>query len=121
MAATVGVHNMLQRMGLSLEAATEVTNVNWQNLSVLEDSYNLKTKMLKPYAVPSDGLETGGVNADRTLNQGKQVLAMAEANLKKMTYQIHHTIRVSCPVLWTDILIVRVRGKPAHAKMEVSH
>ena len=107
MAAAGGVHNMLQRMGLSLEAATEVTNVNGQNLSILEDSYNLKTKTLKPYAVPSDGLETGGVNADRTLNQGKQVSAMAEANLKRMTYQIRHTIRVSRPVLWTDILIVR--------------
>ena len=108
MAAAGGVHNMLQRMGLSLEAATEVTNVNGQNLSILEDSYNLKTKMLKPYAAPSNSLETGGVNTDRPLNQGKQVLAMAEANLKQMTYQICHTIQVSCPVLWTDILIVRV-------------
>ena len=37
MAVATGVCNMLQRMGLSLEAATEVTSVDEQNLSVLED------------------------------------------------------------------------------------
>jgi hypothetical protein len=37
MAAAVGIHNMLQRMGLSLEAATKVTNINGQNRSLLED------------------------------------------------------------------------------------
>ena len=41
--------------------------------------------------------------------------------MAEVIFQIRHTIRVSCPVLWTDILIVRVRGKPVHATMEVSH
>ena len=43
--------------------------------------------------------------------------AMAEANLKRMTYQIRHTIRVSRPFLWTDISLVSVRGLSAQAEM----
>jgi hypothetical protein len=35
---------MLQRMGLSLEAATKVVNVNRQNLSVMEDFLQLEDK-----------------------------------------------------------------------------
>ncbi len=38
---------MLQRMGLSLEAATEVTSVD----GTLNITCNSKTKMSKPYAV----------------------------------------------------------------------
>jgi hypothetical protein len=42
MAAAISVHNMLQRMGLSLEAATEVVNVNGQNFSILDDFLQLE-------------------------------------------------------------------------------
>ena len=44
MAAAISVRNMLQRMGLSVEAATEVVNVNGQNLSVLDDFLQLEDK-----------------------------------------------------------------------------
>jgi len=44
-------------MDLSLEAATEVTNVDEQNLSILEISSNSKTKTLNPYAGSSSSLE----------------------------------------------------------------
>jgi hypothetical protein len=44
MAAAISIHNMLQGIGLSLKAATEVTNINGQNLSILEDFLQLKNK-----------------------------------------------------------------------------
>jgi hypothetical protein len=50
-----------------------------------------------------------------------QVLAMTEANLKRMTYQIHHTIRVSRPVVWVDITLVSICNLSAQAEMEVTH
>ena len=50
-----------------------------------------------------------------------QVLAMAEANLKHMTYQMRHSIQVSRQVVWADISLVSVHGLLAQAKMEASH
>ncbi len=44
MAAAISIHNMLQRMGLIVEAATEVVNVNGQNLSVLDEFLQLEDK-----------------------------------------------------------------------------
>ncbi len=44
MAHAISIRNMLQRMGLSIEAATEVVNVNGPNLSVLEDFLQLEDK-----------------------------------------------------------------------------
>ena len=78
MAAAISVHNMLQRMGLSLEAATEVVNVNGQNLSVLEDFLQLEDKDVETLCRVIR--RPGGVNAAGNQNQGMQVLAMAEAN-----------------------------------------
>ena len=57
MVAAISIRNMLQGIGLSLKAATEVTNINGQNLSILEDFLQLENKMLKPYDVSSDGPE----------------------------------------------------------------
>jgi hypothetical protein len=37
MAAAIAVHNMLQQMSLSFEAATKVSAVNRQNLSVKDN------------------------------------------------------------------------------------
>jgi hypothetical protein len=84
-------------MGLSLEAATEVTNINGQNLSVLEDFLQLKDKDVETLCRVI--CQPGGANAAGNQNQGMQVLAMAESNLKHMTYQIRHTIRVSRQVV----------------------
>ena len=50
-----------------------------------------------------------------------QVLAMAEANLKHMTYQIHQTVHVSHLVVWVNITLVSMRNLLAQAEMEVSH
>ena len=119
MAVAIGVRNMLQRMGLSLEAATEVTNVEWQNLSILEDFLQLKDKDVETLCRVIR--RPGGVNAAGNQNQGLQVSAMAEANLKCMTYQIRHTVRVSRPVVWADVSLVSVRGLSAQAEMEASH
>ena len=106
---------MLQRLGLSVEAYTKVVNVNRQNLSVLEDFLQLEDKDVETLCRVIR--RPGGVNAAGNQNQGKQVSAMAEANLKRMTYQIRHTIRVSRPFLWTDISLVSVRGLSAQAEM----
>ncbi len=66
MAAAISIHNMLQRMGLSLEAATEVVHVNGQNLSVQLEDKDVET-MCRVIRWP------GGVNAARNQNQGMQV------------------------------------------------
>ncbi len=63
----------------------------------------------------------GGVNAAGALNQGMQVSAMAEANLKRMCYELRHHTRVSRPVVWADITLLSVRALSAQAEMEASH
>jgi hypothetical protein len=84
MAAAISVRNMLQRMGL--------VNVNGQNLSVLEDFLQLEDKDVETLCWVIR--RPGGVNAAGNQNQGVQVLAMAEVNLKRMCYcyQSHHHI-----------------------------
>ena len=106
MAVAIGVRNMLQRMGLSLEAANEVASVDGQNISILENSQQLEEKDVKTLCRVIR--RPGGTNAAGNLARGMQVLAMAEANLKHMTYQIRHTVCVSRPVVWTDITLVSV-------------
>ncbi len=61
MAAAISVRNMLQRMGLSLEASTKVANVNGQNLSILEDFLQLEDKDIETLCRVIRRL--GGVNA----------------------------------------------------------
>ena len=119
MAAAISVHNMLQRMGLSLEVATEVVNVNGQNLSVLEDFLRFKDKDAETLCRVIR--RPGGVNATGNQNQGMQVLAMAEGKLKCMCYQLRHHTRVSRPVVWADITMLSVRALSAQAEMEASH
>jgi len=100
-------------MGLSLEAATEVVNVNGQNLSVLEDFLQIEDKDVETLCRVIR--RPGGVNAAGNQNQGMQVLAMAEANLKRMCYQLRHHTRVSRPVVWADITLLSVRALSAQA------
>jgi len=120
MAATISVHNMLQRMGLSVEAATEVVNVNGQNLSVLDDFLQLENKDVETLCRVIR--RPGGVNAaGNQQNQGMQVSAMAEANLKCMCYELRHHTRVSRPVVWADITQLSVRALSVQAEMEASH
>ena len=57
MAHTLNAHNMLQRMGLSLEAATEVCNVNGQHLSAVDDYLQLGDKDIETLCASSAGLE----------------------------------------------------------------
>jgi hypothetical protein len=103
---------MLQRMGIGLKAATEVTNVDGQNLSVLEDFLQLGDKDVETLCPVIR--RPGGVNTAGNQNQGIQVLAMAEANLKRMTYKMHHTVQVSRPVVWADISLVSIHGLSAY-------
>jgi hypothetical protein len=119
MAATISVHSLLQRMGLSLEAATEVVNVNRQNLSILEDFLQLEDKDVITLCRVIK--QPGGVNAAGNQNQGMQVLAMAEANLKCMCYQLRHHTHVSRPVIWADITLLSVCALLAQAEIVVSH
>jgi hypothetical protein len=53
--------------------------------------------------------------------EGMQVLAMAEANLKRMCYQLRHHTRFSRPVVWADITMLNVCALSAQAEMEASH
>ena len=54
-------------------------------------------------------------------NQGMQISAMAETNLKQMAFQMMHTVRVSRAVVFPDIMLVSVRALSAQAEMEASH
>ncbi len=76
MARVLNVRNILQRMGLSVEAATEVCNVNGQNLSAVDDFLQLgdndNETLCRVIRRP------GGVNLAGTMNQGMQVSAMVE-------------------------------------------
>ena len=119
MAHAISVRNMLQIMGLGMEAATEVVYVNGQNLSVLEDFLQLEDKDVETLCRVIR--RPGGVNAAGNQNQGMQVSAMAEANLKRMCYQLRHHTRVSRPVVWADITLASVRAFLAQAEMEASH
>jgi hypothetical protein len=80
MVAAISICNMLQRMGLSVEAATKLVNVNGQNLSVLD--YFLQLKNTDIETLCRVIRRPGGVNAAGSQNQGMQVSAMVEANLK---------------------------------------
>ena len=81
MAHALNVRNMLQRMGLSLEAATKVCNVNGQNLSAVDDFLQLGDKDIETLCRVIR--RPGGVNLAGNQNQGMQVSAMAETNLKQ--------------------------------------
>ena len=52
---------------------------------------------------------------------GMHVLAMTEVNLKRMTYQMRHTVRILHPFQWTDVTLVTICGLLAQAKIEASH
>ncbi len=81
MARVLNVHNMLQRMGLSVEAATKVFNVNGQNLSAVDNFLQLGDKDIETLCRVIR--QPGGVNLAGNQNQGMQVSAMAETNLKQ--------------------------------------
>ena len=119
MAHALNVRNMLQRMGLSLEAATKVCNVNGQNLSAVDDFLQLGDKDIETLCRVIR--RPGGVNLAGNQNQGMQISAMAETNLKRMAFQMTHTVRVSRTVVFPDITLVSVRALSAQAKMEASH
>ena len=119
MANALNVRNMLQRMSLSLEAATKVCNVNGQNLSNVDDVLQLGYKDIETLCRVIHRL--GGVNLAGNQNQGMQVSTMAETNLKQMVFQMIHSVRVSRTVIYQDITLVSVCGLLAQAKMEASH
>ena len=81
MAHSLAVRNMLQRMGLSVEAATKVFNVNGQNLSTVDNFLQLGDKDIETLCRIIR--RPGGVNLAGNQNQGMQVSAMAETNLKQ--------------------------------------
>ena len=68
MAHALNVCNMLQRMGLSLEAATKVCNVNGQNLSTVDDFLQLGDKDIETLCRVIH--RPGGVNLAGNQNQG---------------------------------------------------
>jgi hypothetical protein len=76
MANALNVHNMLQRLGLSDEAATKVCNVNGQNLSAVDNFLQLGDKDIE--TICRVIRRPGGVNLAGNQNQGMQVSAMAE-------------------------------------------
>ena len=49
------------------------------------------------------------------------VLAMAEANPKRMIYQLRHVACCSRPITWADVMLVSVRKLGMQAEMKESH
>ena len=109
MAHALNICNVLQRMGLSLEAATEVCNVNGQNLSAVDDFLQLGDKDIETLCRVIR--RPGGVNLAGNQNQEMQISAMAETNLKRMAFQMMHTVRVSRTVVFPVITLVSVRWR----------
>ena len=119
MAAAIAVRSMFQRRILRLEAATEVTAVNGQNLSGVNDFLRLKDKDIETLCRVIR--RPGGVNAARNANPGISVSALAEANLKRMIYKLRHAACYSRPIIWTDITLVSTLKLVRQAEMGESH
>ena len=119
MAAAIAVRNMLQRMSLSIEAATQVTAIDGQNLSDVNDLLQLEDKDIETLCRVIR--RPGGTNAAGNANPGISVLAMAEANLKRMIYELRHVARCSWPIVWGDITLVSTHKLVRQAEMEDSH
>jgi len=81
-------------------------------------SSNSKKKTLKPYAMLFAGLED---QRSQKPCHGDAGFGYGRGVLKHMTYQIRHPVRVSRPVVWTDITLVSIRNLSAQAEMEASH
>ena len=119
MAAAIAVRNMLQRMSLSIEAATQVTAIDGQNLSDVNDLLQLEDKDIETLCRVIR--RPGGTNAAGNANPGISVSAMAEANLKRMIYELRHVARCSRTIVWGDITLVSTRKLVRQAEMEGSH
>ena len=91
MVDTIAARNMLQRMSLSLVAATKVTTVDGQNLSDVNNFLQLEGKDIETLCRVIR--RPGGVNRAGNANPGISVLAMAETNLKRIIYELHHCWR----------------------------
>ena len=88
---------MLQRMSLSIEAATQVTAIDGQNLSDVNNLLQLEDKDIETLCRVIR--RPGGINAAGNANPGISVSAMAEANLKRMIYELRHVARCSRPIV----------------------
>ena len=106
-------------MSLSLAAATEVTNVAGQNLSVEDDLLQLNNKDIKILCWVIS--RPGGTDAARNVNPGIKVPATAEANLKHMIYQLCHVVCCSWPIVWANVMLISLRQLAAQVEMEESH
>ena len=117
MAETAGVRQMLERIGFTNEAATEI--VGDQGINSIDELRTLDDKMAENLCkvLRRPGGATAGGNAD----PGLKVSARAEFNLKLAIYFIKHQDRVSRVVRPGDIDLAGIRRLVKQRDTEEGH
>ena len=120
MAGVAAAKQMLIRLGLSDEAATEITSPTGQNLSAIEDLAELggsEIKTLFSSLMRPGGLMTGGGR-----NYGIHVNMISQTNFGAMCFLSRHvTKRQDRALTAGDITLLRVKKAKAMQVMEENH
>ena len=120
MATRTAAKNMLVRLGLSEDAANEITGVDGQNLSEIEDFAELnesKTRIL--FALLKN---PGGVTAAGARNYGITVNMVGQLNFGSMCfYAMHVTKRLDRPLTSGDINRPHTKKAGAMREQEQNH
>ena len=120
MAGTAAAKAMLKRLGLSEDAAEEITSATGQNLSEIADFADLgadEIKMLFSSLKQPGGLTTGGAR-----NYGIACNMVSQTNFAAMCFLCKHvTKRQDRPLTQGDILLTKVKKARAMQVMEQNH
>ena len=120
MAATAAAKQMLLRLGLSDEAATEITSATGQNLSDVADFAELGTSEIK--MLFSSLKQPGGLTAAGNRNYGIPVNMISQTNFRAMCFLCRHITNRQDRVLTAgDIVLPKVKKARAMQVMEENH
>ena len=110
---------MLQRMGLTLEAASEITSAQGQGLITLDDFAQMDKDGIKMlfYSLA----RPGGTDAAGNRNPGTKVSAQAQINFGLMCYYIaHRSLRVDRNVTFAAVTLVAVKKMKPQQQLEAN-
>ena len=120
MAARSAAKQMLLRLGLSDEAATEITSATGQNLSEVADFAELGTSEIK--MLFSSLKQPGGLTAAGNRNYGIPVNMISQTNFRAMCFLCRHITNRQDRVLTAgDIVLPKVKKARAMQVMEENH
>ena len=120
MAGTAAAKAMLIRLGLSNEAAEEITSATGQNLSEVADFADLDEDGIK--MLFSSLKQPGGLTVGGTRNYGIACNMVSQINFAAMCFLCKHvTKRQDRPLTQGDIQLTRVKKARAMQVMEQNH